>query len=172
MDSMDPVEEELEGPLLIRWKDVMKYVWNWDKIDYSCWYAVLDWAMNDRVAVFRLLKLPQEDRSMLKELHHVMCQAHQSTPISTNLPIKIRSDILWETQENLVTSNTSFRIETVMNVIQLLENLKEQCVDEKIRSGHREKDVGYLEMTTVVTHSSKASPSLIRLKDQSTCWNV
>jgi hypothetical protein len=107
IESMDEVEEkmeltqetvQLEGPLLMRWKDVMKYVMNWDKkIDYSCWYAVLDWAMNDRVVAFRLLKLPHEDRTMLKESHHVMCRGYQSTPISTNLPIKIRSDILWET---------------------------------------------------------------------------
>jgi hypothetical protein len=80
--------------LLMRWKDVIKYVTNCDmEIDYSCLYTVLDWALKDRVNAICLLKLPQEERTMLTELYRILWRAHHSTPISLNLTIQIRSDI-------------------------------------------------------------------------------
>jgi len=54
---------EYEEVLLMKWRDVIKYVLYWDmEIDYSCWYNVLDWALNDHVTAIHLLKLPQEER--------------------------------------------------------------------------------------------------------------
>jgi hypothetical protein len=66
------------------------------EIDYSCWYNVLDWALNDPVTAIHLLRLPQEERTVLTELYRVLWRAHYSTAISSNSTTQIRSDILWE----------------------------------------------------------------------------
>jgi hypothetical protein len=69
------------------------------EIDYSCWYNLLDWGLNDPVTAIHLLKLPQEERAVLTELYRVMWRAHHSSPISSNLTTQIRSDILWESSD-------------------------------------------------------------------------
>jgi hypothetical protein len=66
----ESVEDE---ELQMKWRDVIKYIINWDmEIDYSCWYNVVDWGLNDPVTAIHLLKLPQEERTVLTELYRVM----------------------------------------------------------------------------------------------------
>jgi hypothetical protein len=61
----ESVEDE---ELQIKRRDVIKYIINWDmEIDYSLWYIVLDWGLNDPVTAIHLLKLPQEERTVLTE---------------------------------------------------------------------------------------------------------